>query len=698
MDTLLAEAQKLTQYGIPVLPTKNKIPIEKWTDRRTQTATEQELAIWFSNGKADGIAIPINNTEFAIDTDGTCESLFQNKVVARLPQELRELVIKTTHTRTPNGHHRLLKINPKDFPEGIKEKVYVKLSDHNEIALKGRNHLLVERGPGYEIINDIESSITLRKEQVSELLKTLESVKAETSGLKTIVGILLPYYSNGGRDNLVFALSGYLHKNGVSESFISEVVESLASQTKDEELEARLRVVKDTCSRDPQSDQVSGYNRILEALDNNHNVIAEIGQVLHEHGLGSIVSLSGRKDPHNDEIENMLPPDILLEITPHIYKLINYNPLTFIVSDQKRKEIIKSIIATPRKTRDNNNKSSTTTTTSNETTTTTTTITAQRYIPKNVIIDTIPTEVIINDNPLDGNKTYRITFAHKASKKPLSLGPGTVKFIVEELQNRGRYVSKDAVEALVAILTKYEDDEIAEINNKIPYPGYYLLDGEIIGCDVTQRLDFDPYRNQEHKKEVLDYIEVLEGLQSRNKKKTAFPTILKWGLVSPFSFIIKTESKGIENALQGVHLYDKSDTGKSTLSVYAVLAVWRKHDDKRGKDNHLGPGSIDSPYRFGQTISRSTYPVLVDEVGALGEERFYFLVEMIKYALLHRVVRSGKFTENKHHSDVLALSNIIFTSNPPPPRDPGYRRRFIIKQYTESDKLTEDENIAPKTI
>ena len=43
-------------------------------------------------------------------------------------------------------------------------------------------------------------------------------------------------------------------------------------------------------------------------------------------------------------------------------------------------------------------------------------------------------KVVINDNPLDGNKTYQITFIHKASKKPFTLGPGTVKFIVEELK------------------------------------------------------------------------------------------------------------------------------------------------------------------------------------------------------------------------------------------------------------------------
>ena len=196
----------------------------------------------------------------------------------------------TTHTKTPNGHHRLLKINAQDFPEGIKEKVYVKLNDHNEIVVKGRNHCLVERGPGYEIINDIESLVTLRKEQVEELLKTLDIVKAKTNGVKTIVGTLIPYYTNGRRDNLVFALSGYLHKNDVSESFISEIVESLASQANDEELQARLQVVKDTCSKDANSDQVSGYNRLLEALDNNQNAVADIEQVINELGLGSFNS------------------------------------------------------------------------------------------------------------------------------------------------------------------------------------------------------------------------------------------------------------------------------------------------------------------------------------------------------------------------------------------------------------------------
>ncbi|HET6717051.1 MAG TPA: hypothetical protein VFG90_07955, partial [Nitrososphaeraceae archaeon] len=689
---LISEARKLTDHALPIIPLKDKIPVIEYEHRRNQLATTGEIDLWFSNGDgripmANGIAIAINSTEFGIDTDGDkCESTFLNEIVSNLSTKLQDKIGKTMHTKTPHGSHRMFKVLSEDFPNGIKERTIVKFEGHSEIAVKGNNHILFERGPGYEIVNDIDCIITLSKEETVELLNALDSFKARTNGVKTIVGTLIPYYTNGRRDNLVFALSGYLHKNGVSESLILEIVKSLVSQANDEESQARLRVVKDTCSKDANCDRVSGYNRLSEVLDNNHSAVADIGQVLSELGLGVFNTRGEKKGTQNGEVDRMLPADILLELTPHIYKVISYNPLTFIVADQNRKEIIKSVVVTSRETRDGGNKT-TTTIPSTEIIT----ATLQRYIPKNVIIDAIPTKVVINNNPLDCSKTYQITFTHKASKKPFTLGPGTVKYIVEELQNRGRYVSKDAVEALVAVLTKYEDNEIAEINNKIPYPGYYYIDGKIIGCDITQRLDFDPYNNGEHKKEALECIEVLEGLQSRNKKEAAFPTLLKWGLIAPFSFIIKTESKVAENALPGVHFYDKPDTGKSTLSIYACLAVWRKHNEKKGKNNHLGPGSIDTPYRFGQAISRSTYSILVDEVGALGEDKFYFLVEMIKSALLHRVVRSGKFNENNRHSNILALSNIIFTSNPPPPRDPAYRRRFIIIQYTDADKLTEEE-------
>jgi hypothetical protein len=74
----------------------------------------------------------------------------------------------------------------------------------------------------------------------------------------------------------------------------------LASQTNDEELRSRLQVVKDTCSKDAKSDQVSGYNKLLEALDNNQNAVADIEQVLNEIGLRTFTS-SRKKDSQSSD-------------------------------------------------------------------------------------------------------------------------------------------------------------------------------------------------------------------------------------------------------------------------------------------------------------------------------------------------------------------------------------------------------------
>src|SRR5215216_6000867 len=152
---LIAEAKKLTDRGLPIIPLKDKIAIIKYKHRRKDRATTREIDLWFSNGdsgipKANGIAIAINNTEFGIDTDGEkCESIFLNKIISKLSAELQDKIHKTMHTKTPHGHHRTFRYIQGDFSDGIKEKTYFKLnSEHNEIALKGKDHIFVERGPG----------------------------------------------------------------------------------------------------------------------------------------------------------------------------------------------------------------------------------------------------------------------------------------------------------------------------------------------------------------------------------------------------------------------------------------------------------------------------------------------------------------------------------------------------------------------
>jgi hypothetical protein len=231
------EARKLTNHGFVIIPLNDKIAIIKYKHRRKDMATAKEIDIWFSNGdgripKANGIAIAINNTEFGIDTDGEkCESIFSN-IISKLSAELQDKIRNTMYTKTPHGHHRTFRYLSDDFPDGIKEKTYLKINgEHSEIALKGKDHYFVERGPGYEIINNAENVVTLTKTEVNEMLGALAAFGAEHEGLTKVVKKLLPYYIKPNRDSIIFALSGYLHKGGTPEQKILEIAQRLIDTT-----------------------------------------------------------------------------------------------------------------------------------------------------------------------------------------------------------------------------------------------------------------------------------------------------------------------------------------------------------------------------------------------------------------------------------------------------------------------------------
>ncbi len=302
--SLIAEAKNLTNCGISVIPLRDKIPIIEYKHRRKKLATAQEIDSWFSNGdgripKANGIAIAINNREFGIDSDSEkFESLFLNKIVSKLTTDLQKKVHQTMHTKTPHGHHRTFRYVHEDFPDGIKEKTFVKLNgEHSEIALKGKDHIFIERGPGYEIINNIEDIVTLTKSEVNELLGTLDKFGDEYKGLTTVVNKLQPYYVRPNRNEIIFALSGYLHKGKTPERVIKEVAQLLIEVTgfADENPDKIFQTIRDTCAKNPDSDQVSGYKRLHEALtlaspprgkpDDISNTIVEIESALRGIGL-----------------------------------------------------------------------------------------------------------------------------------------------------------------------------------------------------------------------------------------------------------------------------------------------------------------------------------------------------------------------------------------------------------------------------
>jgi hypothetical protein len=286
-------AEKYTNNGFTwVALGEDKKPVEKtWTDKRGRLRTSEECNTWFGNGNSTkAIGVIIHHTEIALDTDGNGEYYFVKKVYPRFSNDLQKAIDLTAHTKTPHGHHRLFRINEQDFPEGINgngREYYKGNGEHEEIKLICKDHYLIEYGHGYEEIKSIEYAVILSKQLVNELLITLERFKRETNAIKTITNTLKSYYRKPNRQNLALSLSGFLFKNNVPEHRIHDTIECLIAITKDEESDKRFQAVRDTCSKEPNSEHVSGYNKLLEAVDNNKNVVSEISSVFHDLGYGS---------------------------------------------------------------------------------------------------------------------------------------------------------------------------------------------------------------------------------------------------------------------------------------------------------------------------------------------------------------------------------------------------------------------------
>lgn len=243
-------------------------------------------------------------------------------------------------------------------------------------------------------------------------------------------------------------------------------------------------------------------------------------------------------------------------------------------------------------------------------------------------------------------------------------------------------------DCLSAIISAFEDTGKAIINDSVTTGGYYLIDGKLIANDTNQLPISSPDLMQskdDAKRRMLDCISVLEELNKR-WKKSVFSTVIKWSIISPFSYILKRYNKWIPS----LFLYGWSKAGKTTLGI-VVLSMWRKYTPKTKDEYMLGFGSISSEARFGNVVSRDTYPRLINEVGSLSDPKYGYLLEIMKNAVENLTAR-GRIENYRNYVTIPALSPLILTSNHNPPQnDTGYKRRILGLFFDKNDAHQEKD-------
>jgi hypothetical protein len=358
----------------------------------------------------------------------------------------------------------------------------------------------------------------------------------------------------------------------------------------------------------------------------------------------------------------------------HTWEIINYNPLRFIIAHTQHNQIIYASVRNRRNIIYDNRGNDTG---------------KYELLPylkfRNIIIGSIPTEVISHEDPLrPTERKYTIKFSAHTDKK-FVIGPKHLEEIIAELREKALvFMSSGASEALAVIVSAFAKDKKIITNTEVQTPGFYLINGSDINASNSRTVvAYKTNHPTPSEKEVRKCAGLLDELATKYKHKEAFATVINWSIIAPFDYVMKQHK---DDWIPWLHLYGSPLTSKTTLGDISC-AVWGKYANKNYKIPYT---NIDTVPKFGEVLSKSTYPIIVNEVGALNDDKHRPLVEMFKNDIETQTARS-KFIHKTTYTEIPSLCACILTGNTQPPSDSGYRRRIIPIQFTRDDEHTEQE-------
>jgi hypothetical protein len=457
-----------------------------------------------------------------------------------------------------------------------------------------------------------------------------------TTESSQIVSILASAYRNGNRNDIIFALSGFLRHGGFVLGAAETVVKELCKITDDEEIENRLAVMRNTYNKANDGKPITGRNGLIKLLERIMDVEAatqitnDISQVLNK---------------NTDQVLSQLDSNTRNELTGHVFETICYDPLTLGVAHAVKKQILTCKIKQE----------------------------SVRF--GEVIINAIPEDIIHYESPLNDQIKYKFRFITPFGESFTTL-PKSPDKIILELRAKGlTYKPRIAEESLNAVINGAQRARIVKVVRQIETPGFYYVDGKLISSNIST--------HQPSNDEIKRCAEFLNELVARSKHPEILVTLIKWGILGPFSFVFKQLSEeGSERWLPWLYLNGHTKTSKTTDGTL-VLSIYRKQKNK------LSLASADNVARLGAAISHETFPKLIDEA-RLDPKMQSGLIEAIKHTVQGQTART-KLSITSEPIDIHALCACIFTSNYQLPSDPALRRRFLNYYYSNDDKPTEDE-------
>lgn len=290
------------------------------------------------------------------------------------------------------------------------------------------------------------------------------------------------------------------------------------------------------------------------------------------------------------------------------------------------------------------------------------------------VIEAVPRKVTVYDSDfIEQPRCFKVVWQSKYSNRLFSTnGDGigaTIPDIEKVLVSSGYTHNKKLLGDVVsATFNGMIANGYAEIKDTIDNKGVYFNENEnkivCVKVDTSEPTD----------EEILQAISTLNELYlAFEKESETFATVIKWSLVSIFSYAIKQTGRW----LPWLYLVGAGGSGKTTMANIGMYFYSEPNDV-----NNLGGGSFNTDFRIGDKISQDCCIRVVNEPAPTFKNRG--TIDIVKNSVELKVARrvQGKV----YH----AFSPVCFTANNfIPEMDSLYRRLFIIEfEYNQRKSKT----------
>jgi hypothetical protein len=297
------------------------------------------------------------------------------------------------------------------------------------------------------------------------------------------------------------------------------------------------------------------------------------------------------------------------------------------------------------------------------------------------LLNISPVDIFETYNILDKNASPKLclSFYRKGMPSKQTIEGNDIQIIEKQLEKRPGIVLKPREYKGVVneIINEYIKLEQIHTIEEIPVQGIFCnpLNGELVRADEHGSTPII-LPSVDSVSQALSIWEDLYDVYPGDESKLAH--IIRWGLVSPFSYILKT--RFVWQPM--LFLYGASRTSKTTLAEISLSPYTRITSEIS-----IGGGAFNTEYRIGNALSRQGIGTIINEPSSSINNDIY--IDLIKRAVESPISREKN--ENGVHIKVPAYSNMCFTSNSFIPTNDAFVRRADYLEFTKNERLSDDD-------